>query len=123
MIVPAAHYGARQPGGDRPGRAGARDPRNVASRARGSAAPTGHGEGENGPLPGALGCRGGPFAVAFEGYDADNQDGLRFSRGEDWVHVRPSGTEPVVRVIAESASDRRTRELIETARHALQGTR
>src|SRR5262245_58115357 len=60
--------------------------------------------------------------VAFAGYDADNQDGLRFSRGDDWVHVRPSGTEPVVRVIAESASDRRTRELIEAARHALLGT-
>ena len=64
----------------------------------------------------------GRLRVAFAGYDADNKDGLRFSRGEDWVHVRPSGTEPVVRVIAESASDQRTRELIAAARHALQGT-
>ena len=64
----------------------------------------------------------GRLQVAFAGYDADNKDGLRFSRGEDWVHVRPSGTEPVVRIIAESASDPRTRELIEAARHALQGT-
>ncbi len=59
--------------------------------------------------------------VAFTGYDADNQDGLRLSRGEDWVHVRPSGTEPVVRVIAESPSEARTGELIATARRALAG--
>ena len=64
----------------------------------------------------------GRLRVAFAGFDADNRDGMRFSRGEDWVHVRPSGTEPVVRVIAESATDRRTKELIETARGALQGT-
>ena len=60
--------------------------------------------------------------VAFKGFETDNQDGMRFSRGDDWVHVRPSGTEPVVRLIAESTSDGRTRELIEAARHALLGT-
>ena len=64
----------------------------------------------------------GRLRVAFAGYDADNKDGLRFSRGEDWVHVRPSGTEPVVRVIAESATAQRTLELIEAARRALQKT-
>jgi phosphomannomutase len=60
--------------------------------------------------------------VTFAGFETDNQDGMRFSRGDDWVHVRPSGTEPVVRLIAESTSDDRTRELIEAARHALLGT-
>src|SRR5262245_38913286 len=59
---------------------------------------------------------------AFAGYDADTQDGLRFTRGDDWVHVRPSGTEPVVRTIAESGSAARTHELVETARRALQGS-
>jgi len=58
---------------------------------------------------------------AFAQYETDTQDGLRFTRGDDWVHVRPSGTEPVVRTIAESGSAARTRELIETARRALQG--
>ena len=56
---------------------------------------------------------------AFADYVVDATDGLRFSRAEEWLHVRASGTEPVVRVIAESPSEARTRTLIETARRTL----
>ena len=55
----------------------------------------------------------------FRDHAVDSIDGLRFSRDDEWVHVRPSGTEPVVRVIAESPSEPRTRTLIERARQAL----
>ncbi len=41
---------------------------------------------------------------AFPDADADTQDGLRLSWSDRWVHVRPSGTEPIVRVIAEAPS-------------------
>jgi phosphomannomutase len=58
--------------------------------------------------------------AAFPEHAADVADGLRLSRDEEWVHIRPSGTEPVVRVIAESPSDSRTRELVERARRVLQ---
>jgi len=58
--------------------------------------------------------------AAFPEHAVDGADGLRLSREEEWVHIRPSGTEPVVRVIAESPSEPRTRELIERARRALQ---
>jgi phosphomannomutase len=57
---------------------------------------------------------------AFQGFETEETDGLRFSNAEEWVHVRPSGTEPVVRVIAESGDERRTRELVERAGQALQ---
>ena len=57
---------------------------------------------------------------AFQDHVVDSVDGLRFSRDEEWVHVRPSGTEPVVRVIAESPQESRTRELIDRAREALE---
>jgi len=57
--------------------------------------------------------------AAFAGWDIDRTDGLRFERDEEWVHVRPSGTEPVVRVIAESLALERTREIVENARRAL----
>jgi phosphomannomutase len=57
---------------------------------------------------------------SFRDHAVDSADGLRFSRDEEWVHVRPSGTEPVVRVIAESPREQRTRELIDRARHALE---
>jgi len=55
----------------------------------------------------------------FEGFALDTTDGMRFSRGDEWLHVRPSGTEPVVRFIAETRSPERTRELIEDARSAV----
>jgi len=57
---------------------------------------------------------------AFREYAGDLADGLRFSHDEEWLHVRPSGTEPVVRLIAESPTDERTRTLIERARRAVQ---
>jgi phosphomannomutase len=58
---------------------------------------------------------------AFSDYASDLTDGLRLTRGEGWVHIRPSGTEPIVRVIAESPSDDATRALVERARVALAG--
>jgi phosphomannomutase len=56
---------------------------------------------------------------AFPGFAVDAADGLRFSGDEEWIHVRPSGTEPVVRLIAESPDAGRTRELLERAGRAL----
>lgn len=56
---------------------------------------------------------------AFAGWSLDTADGLRFARDEEWVHVRASGTEPVVRVIAEAPDEGRTRSLVENARRAM----
>jgi phosphomannomutase len=56
---------------------------------------------------------------AFRDFAVDTADGLRFSRGDEWLHVRPSGTEPVVRLIAETPSESRTRALIDEARGAV----
>ena len=57
--------------------------------------------------------------AAFGDHVLDETDGMRFSRDEEWLHVRPSGTEPVVRFIAESPSEQESRALIEEARRAL----
>jgi len=54
----------------------------------------------------------------FEGYALDRTDGLRFSRDRAWIHVRPSGTEPIVRLIAESPDRTTTTQLIDRARTA-----
>jgi len=40
----------------------------------------------------------------FPDAEADMQDGLRLTWPNRWVHIRPSGTEPIVRVIAEAPS-------------------
>ena len=45
----------------------------------------------------------------------DRQDGLRLSWPDRWVHVRPSGTEPIVRVIAEARTEDAARELVARA--------
>jgi phosphomannomutase len=56
---------------------------------------------------------------AFPDAAADTQDGLRLGWPGRWVHIRPSGTEPIVRVIAEANSAAEARVLIERARELL----
>jgi phosphomannomutase len=57
--------------------------------------------------------------TAFPDAVADMQDGLRLDWPDRWVHLRPSGTEPIVRVIAEAPSDTEARQLIAQARAPL----
>ncbi len=61
------------------------------------------------------------LASAFGAPDVDRQDGLRLSWPEErkWLHVRPSGTEPVVRLIAEATTQREARSLLQRARDIL----
>ncbi|MEP6473377.1 MAG: phosphoglucosamine mutase, partial [Gemmatimonadota bacterium] len=52
----------------------------------------------------------------FPEAQADSRDGLRLAWRDRWVHVRPSGTEPIIRYIAE-APDRAVAEgLIDACR-------
>ena len=53
---------------------------------------------------------------AFTDADVDTQDGLRLTWADRWVHVRPSGTEPIVRVIAEAPSVKEAEALIAKCR-------
>ena len=57
---------------------------------------------------------------AFPDADADPQDGLRLSWKDRWLHVRPSGTEPIVRVIAEAPTEQDARALVQRAREPLE---
>jgi phosphomannomutase len=57
--------------------------------------------------------------AAFPDAIADTQDGLRLDWPDRWVHLRPSGTEPIVRVIAEGPSEHDARTLILQAREPL----
>ncbi|HEX7939100.1 MAG TPA: hypothetical protein VF483_08910, partial [Gemmatimonadaceae bacterium] len=56
---------------------------------------------------------------AFSDATVDTQDGLRLSWSDRWLHVRPSGTEPIVRVIAEAPTEREAKGLVEKAREPL----
>jgi len=50
---------------------------------------------------------------------ADQQDGLRLGWADRWVHLRPSGTEPVVRMIAEAPTQPEAEALIDACRSLL----
>jgi phosphomannomutase len=56
---------------------------------------------------------------AFPDGEADTQDGLRLGWPDRWIHVRPSGTEPVVRVIAEAPTKDAAAALVERGRELL----
>lgn len=47
---------------------------------------------------------------------ADDRDGLRLSWPDRWLHVRPSGTEPIVRYIAEAPTEADAQALVAAAR-------
>ena len=52
----------------------------------------------------------------------DRRDGLWMAGDGEWVHVRKSGTEPVVRVIAEAGTEARALTLVQAARMSLTRT-
>jgi phosphomannomutase len=48
--------------------------------------------------------------------EADDRDGLRLAWSDRWLHVRPSGTEPIIRFIAEAPTAADAEALIGAAR-------
>jgi phosphomannomutase len=71
--------------------------------------------------PGTLEAAYGALAAAVPGATTDRQDGLRLSTSDRWVHLRPSGTEPVVRIIAEAPTRELAEALVERGRVAVAG--
>jgi phosphomannomutase len=70
----------------------------------------------------------GSLEAAFESLErrlgapaADRQDGLRLDWPDErrWLHLRASGTEPILRIIAEAPTETAARQLVDQARQAL----
>jgi len=63
------------------------------------------------------------LAEDLGGEERDETDGLRLAWPErgTWLHVRPSGTEPVVRLIAEAPDAAAARALVRRAAAVLDG--
>jgi phosphomannomutase len=68
------------------------------------------------PRGGDLAALYARLAKAFPDAEQDRRDGLRLGWSDRWLHVRPSGTEPVVRLIAEAPTRDDAEDLIERAR-------
>jgi phosphomannomutase len=55
----------------------------------------------------------------FSDAAADERDGLRLAWADRWLHVRPSGTEPIVRLIAEAPTRADAAALVAASRELL----
>lgn len=55
----------------------------------------------------------------FADQKLDTQDGVRVDWPDRWVHVRPSNTEPILRLIAEARTAEQANELLSQTRGAL----
>ncbi len=69
--------------------------------------------------PGMAEAAIGKLKQAFADSKIDLQDGIRIDRPEGWVHLRPSNTEPILRIIAEARQEADARALIEKVRKAM----
>ena len=43
--------------------------------------------------------------------EVDTTDGVKIYFGEEWVHLRKSNTEPIIRIYSESKSEEKANEL------------
>ncbi len=57
--------------------------------------------------------------LRFSDAEVDERDGLRLSWPDRWLHVRPSGTEPIVRLIAEAPTPVAAEALVDAGRELL----
>lgn len=64
------------------------------------------------PRGGDLAALYGALRAQFADAVVDERDGLRLGWQDRWLHVRPSGTEPIVRFIAEAPTAAEARALI-----------
>jgi phosphomannomutase len=53
-------------------------------------------------------------AKEYAGEKVNTDDGVRIDWEDSWIHVRPSATEPAVRIIAEASSKERVNQLCDT---------
>src|SRR6267143_1798264 len=63
----------------------------------------------------------GALRARFPEASADTQDGLRLAWPDRWLHVRPSGTEPIIRCIAEAPTRADAEKLIDEGRRLCAG--
>jgi phosphomannomutase len=52
----------------------------------------------------------------FADAQVDTQDGLRLAWRDRWLHVRPSNTEPIIRMIAEAPTGAAAQALVDEGR-------
>jgi phosphomannomutase len=57
----------------------------------------------------------------FLNANIDLSDGVKLGWANSWLHIRPSNTEPIIRIMAEAKSEKRARELISIGEELIGG--
>jgi len=57
----------------------------------------------------------------FSGMEIDTQDGIKASASDYWIHIRKSGTEPIIRVYVESNDPQRSEQICKDTMDRLKG--
>jgi phosphomannomutase len=70
------------------------------------------------PRGAALDRAYGALRLRFADAQVDTQDGLRLAWSDRWLHVRPSNTEPIIRLIAEAPSGAAAQALVDEGRRS-----
>ncbi len=74
-------------------------------------------------VPGSAGPTLAWAAKHYADQKVDVQDGVRVDWADRWVHVRPSNTEPLLRIIAEATSEADARALVNEVRAGIASLR
>lgn len=53
------------------------------------------------------------MAAAYSNYEVDTRDGVKIYIGKEWVHLRKSNTEPIIRIYTESQNAHAAQALAE----------
>jgi phosphomannomutase len=56
----------------------------------------------------------------FSGKDIDRMDGIKIHEGKNWVLIRPSGTEPIVRLYAQGKDEKESSRLADLYQEKLE---
>ena len=48
----------------------------------------------------------------FQDESINTEDGIKVTFSDSWVHIRPSNTEPIVRIFAEATSEQIANDLV-----------
>jgi len=57
----------------------------------------------------------------FSGMEIDTQDGIKATASDHWIHIRKSGTEPIIRVYVESGDPQRSEQICYETMNKLKG--
>ena len=61
------------------------------------------------------------FKELYKNHPTNTVDGLKIEFGDEWVHLRKSNTEPIIRIYAESSSETTANTLAEKIKGDIKG--